>query len=83
MTPKPSQLAGILPGNFPSNHVCRAARQTKKVRNRTVRNTLLKPTASNHYIKMPTLGWPGSCNAEIKVTSAELASQAHVIRPLL
>ena len=28
---------------------------------------------------MAAPGWTGSCNAGIKVTSAELASQAHVI----
>ena len=32
---------------------------------------------------MAALGWPGSCNTGIKVTSVELASPAHVIRPSL
>ena len=32
---------------------------------------------------MAAPGWPGSCNTGIKVTSVELASPAHVIRPSL
>ena len=38
-------------------------------------NTLLMPTASNLYIKMAAPGWPSSCNAALKFTLAELASQ--------
>ena len=52
-------------------------------RNRTAGNTLLMRIASNLYIKMATPGWPLSCNTGKKVTSVELASPAHVIRPLL
>ena len=64
-----------------------AARRMNQTRNRTEGNTLLMRTASDLYIKMEALGWPGSCNTVIKVTSAELASPtnqsspAHVIRP--
>ena len=39
--------------------------------------------ASNLYIKMATPVWPFSYNTGIKVTSAELASPAYVMRPLL
>ena len=35
------------------------------------------------YIKMAAPDLPFSCNTGIKVTSAELASPVHVIRPLL
>ena len=52
-------------------------------RNRTAGNTLLMHIASNLYIKIAASGLPFSCNTGIKVTSAELASPAHVIRPLL
>ena len=49
-----------------------------QARNRTAGNALLMHTAS-----MATSGWPGSCNTGIRVTSAELASPAHAIRPSL
>ena len=54
-----------------------------QARNRTAGNTLLMRTASNLVIKMAAPGWPSSHNSAIKVTSAELASLAHVIRPSL
>ena len=54
-----------------------------QARSRTAGNTLLMRVASKLYIKMAAPGWPFSCNTKIKVTLAELASPAHVIRPLL
>ena len=54
-----------------------------QARNRTTGNTLLMRIASNLYIKMAAPGWLFSCNTGIKVTLAEQASAAHVIRPLL
>ena len=69
--------------NFPSNHACQAARRMNQARIKTVGNTLLMRIASNLYIKMAAPGWPFSSNTMIKVTSAELVSPAHVIRPLL
>ena len=45
-------------------------------------NTLLMHTASNLYMKMAALGWPGSCTTVIKATSEKLASPGNVIRPL-
>ena len=48
-----------------------------QVRNRTANDTLLMHIASNLYIKLVTLGSPGSCSTGIKVTpAAELASPA-------
>ena len=95
MTTEPTLLAGISvlwcwhPGwKFPSNHACRATWWINQARNRTAGNTPLMRTASNLYIKMTALGWPSSCNAGVKVTSAELASAtkraslACVMRPL-
>ena len=64
-----------------------AARRMNQTKNRTEGNTLLMRTASNLYIKMAALSWPGSYNTGIKVISAELASPtkqsspAHVTRP--
>ena len=49
-----------------------------QARNRTAGNTLLMRIASNLSIQMAAPGWPFSCNTEIKVTMAELASPAHV-----
>ena len=90
MTTEPARLAEIPvlwcrdPGwKFPSNHPCRAARWMNQARNRTAGNTLLMCIASNLYIKLAAPGWLFSCNTGIKVTSAEQASPAHVIRPLL
>ena len=54
-----------------------------QARNRTAGNTLLMRVASNLYIKMAAPGWHGSHNTGIKVIVVELASSAHVIRPLL
>ena len=54
-----------------------------QARDRTAGNTLLMRIASNLYIKMVAPVWPFSCNTEIKVTSAGIASPAGVIRPLL
>ena len=54
-----------------------------QARDRTAGNTLLMRIASNLYIKMTAPVWPFSCNTGIKVTSARIASPAHVIRPLL
>ena len=54
-----------------------------QARNRTAGNALLMRVAFILYIKMAAPGWPFSCNTKIKVTLAELASPAHVIRPLL
>ena len=54
-----------------------------QARDRTAGNTLLMRIASNLYIKMAAPVWPFSCNTGIKVTSAGIASPAHVIRPLL
>ena len=53
-----------------------------QARDRTAGNTLLMRIASNLYIKMVAPVWPFSCNTGIKVTSAGIASPAHVIRPL-
>ena len=50
----------------------------KQARIRTAGNTLLMRIASNLSIQMAAPGWPFSCNTEIKVTMAELASPAHV-----
>ena len=69
--------------SFPSNHACQAARRMNQARIKTAGNTLLMRIASNLYIKMAAPGWPFSCNTRIKVTSPELVSPAHVIRPLL
>ena len=54
-----------------------------QARDRTAGNTLLMRIAFNLYITMAAPVWPFSCNTEIKVTSAELASPARVIRSLL
>ena len=54
-----------------------------QARNRTAGNTMLMLIASNLYIQMAAPGWPISCNTGIKVTSVELASPAHGIRPSL
>ena len=54
-----------------------------QARDRTAGNPLLMRIASNLYIKMVAPVWPFSCNTGIKVTSAGIASPAHVIRHLL
>ena len=46
-----------------------------------VRNTLLMHIACNLYIKMVTLGSPGSCSTGIKVTSAELSQSCKAGQP--
>ena len=68
------------PVSWDPSCVCWAARRINQARNRTTGNTLIMLVL---YIKMAAPGWPFSCNTGIKVTSAELASPAHVIRPLL
>ena len=50
---------------------------------RTAGNTLLMRIVSNLYIKVAAPGWPSSDNTKTKITSAELASLAFVIRPLV
>ena len=77
MSTEPARLAGI-PAVFAGRRG--AARRINQARNRTTGNTLIMLVL---YIKMAAPGWPFSCNTGIKVTSAELASPAHVIRPLL
>ena len=45
----------------------------------TAGNTLLMRITSNLYIKMAAPLLPFSCNTGIKISSAELASPAHMI----
>ena len=67
---------GSAKGGFEKMVRSRGRANINQVRNRTADNTLLMHIASNLYIKMVTLGSPGSCSMGIKVTPAELASPA-------
>ena len=55
MTTEPARLAE----NFQSNHACKAAPRMNQARNRTASNILLMRAASNLYINMAAVGWPG------------------------